>query len=234
VEVPLASLSRVMYSSVQPARVARGVGVSSGGGRSTPSSVLSSLVSRVHRVSLRVHSYPRPSTSALHGVQPKGRVLCTFMDTLLFYGSWMQAILALTVTTAGIAAVRAKIRAVRECSTCHGYGVQRCKLCSGKGTIEWEGKLAHREPCPMCLGRRFNNCTCCGGGTLFARHLFNHKHSNPVDAGLVDNLQSLAKEGRLSRWAAAIPPALRLRRTVSDQEERRELSQQFAEEIMTD
>jgi hypothetical protein len=45
---------------------------------------------------------------------------------------------------AAAAALRAKARLVRECSTCRGYGVERCALCAGRGAIEWEGKVRAR------------------------------------------------------------------------------------------
>jgi hypothetical protein len=141
-------------------------------------------------------------------------------------------ILAATVATFATAAVRGRLRAVRECASCRGYGVQRCKLCSGKGTIDWEGKMAHREPCPMCLGRRLVKCTCCGGGPFIARALFNHK-SNKGEAALVAQLQNLAERPR-----SRLPRFLRRRRTgeLGDEEDddRIEESDKLAEQIMMD
>ena len=53
----------------------------------------------------------------------------------------------------------------------------RCSLCSGSGAVGWEGKWAHKEPCPMCVGRRFVECTECGGH--YHRPMFNHVHRTP-------------------------------------------------------
>ena len=50
----------------------------------------------------------------------------------------------------------------------------RCTLCSGTGAVGWEGKWNHKEPCPMCLGKRFVDCPECGGH--FHRRIFNHHH----------------------------------------------------------
>lgn len=178
-EAPTASLSRVIYSTVQPTRIARTAGAGSGRHGSPIASIIPSIL-----------------------------------------------VLALTVGTAAVAAMRAKLRAVRECKTCHGYGVQRCKLCSGKGTIEWEGKMAHREPCPMCLGRRMNPCTCCGGGPLMARHLFAHKQRTDVDFPVALPTGSNARLGGL---------LLRLGRSNGAEEENRiKQSDQFKEQIMMD
>ena len=65
---------------------------------------------------------------------------------------------------------------------------RRCKLCAGQGKISWEGKMAHNEPCPMCLGRRWTRCACCGGHFMRAA-TFNL--DAPGDAGLVEALASL-------------------------------------------
>lgn len=50
----------------------------------------------------------------------------------------------------------------------------RCTLCSGTGAVGWEGKWNHKEPCPMCLGKRFVGCPECGGH--FHRRIFSHQH----------------------------------------------------------
>lgn len=129
-----------------------------------------------------------------------------------------------TVITAVVAAVRSKLKTVRECSCCQGYGVERCKLCEGKGTIMWEGKMAHREPCPMCLGRRLVKCSNCGGGILFSRSLFTHKANKGEDA-LMETLQTLTT------------PSMRLfgRRPGNEQEDARIAeSDEYSKEILTD
>lgn len=132
-------------------------------------------------------------------------------------------VISATVATAVVATVRCKLKAVRECSCCQGYGVERCKLCSGKGTIQWEGKMAHREPCPMCLGRRLVKCSACGGGLLFSRSLFTHK-ANKGEEALMDTLTTLT-----------VPSRLFGRRAGNEQEEARIAeSEEFSKEILTD
>lgn len=155
----------------------------------------------------------------------------------------MQVVVVVTVGTAVLAALKSKMRAVRECRACHGYGVQRCKLCSGRGTIEWEGKMAHREPCPLCLGRRLNKCTCCGGGApLLTRSLFVHKQSD-VEAALLEQLQSLASgpgenargKKRRSGRGSFLPTGFDLfRRRGREEDDRLEQLDQLAEQIMMD
>lgn len=133
-------------------------------------------------------------------------------------------VIGMTLGTAAFAAVRSKLKAVRECTSCQGYGVQRCKLCSGKGTIDWEGKMAHREPCPMCLGRRLIKCTICGGGILFSRSLFIHKANKGEDA-LMETLQTLTT------------PSMRLFGSKTpdiQQEARLAESDEYSKEILSD
>ena len=54
----------------------------------------------------------------------------------------------------------------------------RCRLCTGMGSVGWEGKFRHNEPCPVCLGRRYTECQHCGG--RFHRPLFHHARRDPV------------------------------------------------------
>ena len=191
----VASLSRVVYSSVSP--------------------------------TVRIASQ-RTSSSAARGSSPFSSIIPSVV------------VLAVTVGTAAIAAIRARLRAVRECRQCHGYGVQRCKLCQGRGTIEWEGKMAHREPCPMCLGKRMNACTCCGGSPLMARHLFAHKHRTGKDIVTLTLLgggggsSTARREGGVGGRLSGL--LLRARRGVNgvDHEERVEQSERLKEEIMMD
>lgn len=53
--------------------------------------------------------------------------------------------------------------------------------------VGWEGKWSHREPCPMCLGKRFVDCPFCGG--RFHRPLFEHTQCN------AETLQALIDAG---------------------------------------
>eukprot|EP01026_Neomeris_dumetosa_P051124 TRINITY_DN44946_c0_g1_i3.p2 TRINITY_DN44946_c0_g1~~TRINITY_DN44946_c0_g1_i3.p2 ORF type:complete len:259 (+),score=12.15 TRINITY_DN44946_c0_g1_i3:109-777(+) len=52
---------------------------------------------------------------------------------------------------------------VLQCTSCRGYGVERCNLCKAKGYVNWEGKFSHLEPCPLCMGKRYISCQQCGG-----------------------------------------------------------------------
>jgi len=142
-------------------------------------------------------------------------------------------VLLVTLGTATIAAVRARIKAVRECKVCQGYGVQRCKLCSGRGTIDWEGKMAHREPCPMCLGRRLHKCSACGGGILMSRSLFNHK-ANRGEAALMETLQTLTSAGNQGPGGGRGLLGFRTWRAKDDQDERLVASDEYASEVITD
>ena len=55
----------------------------------------------------------------------------------------------------------------------------RCSLCKGTGAVGWEGKWSHREPCPLCVGKRFVDCSSCGGH--FHRPMFRHIHRTALD-----------------------------------------------------
>ncbi|GLI62878.1 hypothetical protein VaNZ11_005632 [Volvox africanus] len=72
-----------------------------------------------------------------------------------------------------IAAVRGVlVRKVKACKCCKGFGVVRCRLCNGKGTVDWRAKFSYSETCPLCTARRFVICPDCGGH--YHRRLFNH------------------------------------------------------------
>ena len=158
--------------------------------------------------------YQQPTTAS--GSGGGTRPLAPAISSALVVGA--------TVGTAVVAAVKSKVKAVRECNNCQGYGVQRCRLCSGKGTIDWEGKMSHREPCPMCLGRRLHKCTSCGGGILFSRSLFNHKANKGEDA-LMETLQTLTTPSR-----RLFGP-----KRADDQQEARLLeSDEYSKEVITD
>lgn len=158
--------------------------------------------------------YQQPTTAS--GSGGGTRPLAPAISSALVIGA--------TVGTAVVAAIKSMVKAVRECSNCQGYGVQRCRLCSGKGTIDWEGKMSHREPCPMCLGRRLHKCTSCGGGILFSRSLFNHKANKGEDA-LMETLQTLTTPSR-----RLFGP-----KRGDDQQEARLLeSDEYSKEVITD
>lgn len=86
------------------------------------------------------------------------------------------------------------IERTRSCKDCRGYGIRRCDLCDGAGTITWEGKWGHVEPCPRCIGKRFNRCESCGGYHVPA--LFAHVTRNPVD--VQQSLEPLTVEDQLT------------------------------------
>jgi hypothetical protein len=92
---------------------------------------------------------------------------------------------ALTAASAGVAALWQRINTVRSCTACRGYGIQRCKLCQGKGAIQWQGKKVNQDSCPMCLGRRYNTCSCCGGvfgSPILVHRVFRHRAGRSQDA----------------------------------------------------
>lgn len=80
------------------------------------------------------------------------------------------------------AAVRgALVRKVKSCKCCKGFGVVRCRLCDGRGTVDWSAKFSYSESCPLCAAKRFVVCPECGGH--YHRRLFNHaRGSKGLDA----------------------------------------------------
>lgn len=72
-----------------------------------------------------------------------------------------------------IAALRASlVKRVKNCKCCRGFGVVRCKLCDGKGSVDWRAKFSYSENCPLCLSKRFVDCSDCGGH--YHRGMFGH------------------------------------------------------------
>lgn len=69
------------------------------------------------------------------------------------------------------------VRRVKACKCCKGYGITRCRLCDGAGTVEWAGKNNHQEVCPLCMAKRFVTCSECGG--FHHRKTFIHLPSDP-------------------------------------------------------
>ncbi|KAG2486213.1 hypothetical protein HYH03_015175 [Edaphochlamys debaryana] len=71
------------------------------------------------------------------------------------------------------AAVRgALVRKVKACKCCRGFGVVRCRLCDGRGSVDWRAKFSYSETCPLCAAKRFVVCPDCGGH--YHRRLFTH------------------------------------------------------------
>lgn len=127
------------------------------------------------------------------GVQP-GRGVARLTKVGKPSGPMSLVLLLFTVAGTISAAVRSRLEsAARECTTCHGYGINRCTLCSGTGAVGWEGKWDHKEPCPMCLGKRFVDCPECGGH--FHRRMFNHHHHS----GLTVTEVVEAEQGTLAK-----------------------------------
>lgn len=77
-----------------------------------------------------------------------------------------------------LAAIRGLlVRRVRSCLACHGYGIVRCRLCSGNGFVDWQAKFRYSDVCPLCTTKRFITCSDCGG--FHVRPLF--QHDRPVN-----------------------------------------------------
>jgi hypothetical protein len=65
----------------------------------------------------------------------------------------------ITLTAAGVYAGSVVIGTLRDwtisqsraCTVCRGYSIQRCDLCGSAGSVTWEGKWGHVEPCPKCV-----------------------------------------------------------------------------------
>lgn len=165
--------------------------------------------------------------------------------------AWLLLVVA-GLAAVALGALRTRVRAVRACAACRGYGVQRCKLCAGCGTIVWEGKLTHEEPCPRCLGCRSAPCATCGGAPplgarLFGRRRFRSRASGTGGGGGSggdDSLQQ-AWQGKLARpWGSSARSGVaaatrggggKRSRTVlrADQDFMQE-SDAFAGEVMSD
>lgn len=92
-------------------------------------------------------------------------------------GPISAVLIVLSIISALYAAFRRfVVSRTKKCTSCRGYGVERCPLCDGAGSITWEGKWDHVEPCPRCMGRRFCNCGHCGG--MYHHSLFQHISRN--------------------------------------------------------
>lgn len=87
-----------------------------------------------------------------------------------------------------LAAVRgALVRKVKSCKCCKGFGVVRCRLCDGRGSVDWRAKFSYSEQCPLCVAKRFVVCPDCGGH--HHRRLFSHaKTAGSPEGGDYDGL----------------------------------------------
>lgn len=107
----------------------------------------------------------------------------------------------ITLAAAGVYTGSAVISAARDwtiqqsrsCQTCRGYSIQRCDLCAAAGTVSWEGKWGHVEPCPKCVGKRYIRCQSCGG--WHAHALFQHVSRDAPDMG--EALQPVSADEQL-------------------------------------
>jgi hypothetical protein len=70
------------------------------------------------------------------------------------------------------------VRKVKACKCCKGFGVVRCRLCDGRGTVDWRAKFSYSESCPLCATKRFVTCPDCGGH--YHRRLFSHAKGSKV------------------------------------------------------
>jgi hypothetical protein len=137
---------------------------------------------------------PAPGTNtARSGLAPFAsftRVLLTSQPTSLLRSLGLQRqgrahgpasiLLALFAIFAAIlAAFRSHaIKKVKACKTCKGYGVLRCRVCDGKGHIDWQAKFDwHVTCCPLCFNKRMMTCPDCGG--MFHKRMFQHARADP-------------------------------------------------------
>ncbi|KAF5833617.1 hypothetical protein DUNSADRAFT_10033 [Dunaliella salina] len=77
---------------------------------------------------------------------------------------------------------RVLVRRVKACKTCKAFGLIRCRLCDGEGSVLWRGKVNHEETCPLCLTKRYVTCPDCGGH--YHRPMFVHRQ-NRTGRGLI-------------------------------------------------
>eukprot|EP00192_Tetraselmis_astigmatica_P018493 CAMPEP_0117656078 /NCGR_PEP_ID=MMETSP0804-20121206/4616_1 /TAXON_ID=1074897 /ORGANISM="Tetraselmis astigmatica, Strain CCMP880" /LENGTH=243 /DNA_ID=CAMNT_0005462463 /DNA_START=419 /DNA_END=1150 /DNA_ORIENTATION=+ len=99
----------------------------------------------------------------------------------------------------------------KNCMECKGYGIQRCRLCEGQGSISWEGKFMHEYDCPLCFGKRHTRCGKCGG--MHNKTLFQHTNESVPREPFTPSRQPLINPGQPSVSAS---PALRAVRTPAD------------------
>jgi hypothetical protein len=115
----------------------------------------------------------------------------------------------LTIIAAIFAAIRGVlVRKVKGCRTCHGFGVNRCRLCGGEGRVDWAAKLSHFDACPLCMNRRYVVCSDCGG--FYHRPLFSHARRRPRRAQDMSDVYALSPDG------AAAGAALSMQETRND------------------
>uniref|UniRef100_A0A7S3VNT9 Uncharacterized protein n=1 Tax=Dunaliella tertiolecta TaxID=3047 RepID=A0A7S3VNT9_DUNTE len=77
---------------------------------------------------------------------------------------------------------RVLVKRVKACKTCRAFGLIRCRLCDGQGSVLWRGKVNHEETCPLCLTKRYVTCPDCGGH--YHRSMFVHRQ-NRTGRGLI-------------------------------------------------
>jgi hypothetical protein len=72
-----------------------------------------------------------------------------------------------------------KSRPLKKCFKCQGFGIIRCTLCNGKGSVFYERKYQRSDPCPKCFQKRYDMCSFCQGSgerTFFGK-IINKKFS---------------------------------------------------------
>lgn len=143
-------LRRIRYSAWRPVVVGAAGGL--------PSAVVRLTVSRGLQPSL-LRIITRPTAAGARRPLTAGPV-AIFLIFIALLSAFVRGM------------VRKVANNVRGCSCCHGFGVQRCRLCEGRGVVGWEGKWEHYEPCPSCLGKRFTRCDSCGG--FVQKPIFKH------------------------------------------------------------
>mmetsp|Transcript_32579 Transcript_32579/g.71931 ORF Transcript_32579/g.71931 Transcript_32579/m.71931 type:complete len:233 (-) Transcript_32579:738-1436(-) len=112
----------------------------------------------------RVLLISQPSTVFRQLAQRKWPSAMGPISLLLFLFGLVVALLA-TVRSA-------LVRRVKSCKCCRGFGIIRCRLCNGKGKVDWRAKFSYSDSCPLCMAKRFVVCNECGG--YYHRRLFSH------------------------------------------------------------
>lgn len=75
------------------------------------------------------------------------------------------------IITAALSTLRSMLlQQARDCTRCMGYGIVRCALCAGEGSVTWTAKMSYKDGCPMCMAKRYVDCPECRG--LIKRSLF--------------------------------------------------------------
>lgn len=117
--------------------------------------------------------------------------------------------IAMTIFAAYTAVRKMLQRKAKSCDTCKSYGIVRCNLCGGQGSIAWEGKWSHTTLCPGCFGKRHVRCESCGG--MHNRSRFGHVTSGSADVFPGSGAPVSAAAAAGAEGLPSIPSAERMR-----------------------